>query len=78
MNEASYMVDTRGPKPDLVKYEDGIFMRYDPHVPGEWKRSEFLDSMAHGGGDWVWFDDISDEKAEEYKAKIKDFYAKKG
>lgn len=77
MANASYMVDTRGPKPDLVKYEDGIFTRYDPRVPEEWKRSEFLDKMANGGGDWVWFDDIPEEKAEEYKEKIKEFYANK-
>ena len=76
MANASYMVDTRGPKPDLVKCENGIFTRYDPRDPEEWTRSEFLDSMASGGGDWVWFDDIPEEKAEEYKAKIRDFYAK--
>ena len=74
----SYMVDVRGNKPDLVKYDDGIYMRYDPTVPGEWKRSEFLDRMAGGGGDWVWFDDIPDEDVEFYKDKIKAYFAEKG
>lgn len=71
MNEMEYMVDTRGKRPDLVRCRDGIFERYNPTEPGEWTRSEFLDAMAHGGGDWVWFDDIPAEKAEEYMAKIR-------
>ena len=71
-----YMVDTRGRKPDLVRCINGVFERYDPTVPGEWKRSEFLDAMAHGGGDYVWFDDISEEAAKKYMKEIKDFVSK--
>jgi hypothetical protein len=65
-----YMVDTRGSKPDLVRNVNGVFERYDPGVPGKWKGSRFLDEFAWGGGDFVWYDDISEQKAREYMAEI--------
>ena len=72
-----YMVDTRGPKPDLVRDDGGVFERYDPRVPGKWKGSIFLDELAWGGGDAVWFDAISAEEAREYMAEIDAFWKKK-
>ena len=69
-----YMVDTRGPKPDLVRAEGGVFERYDPRVPGKWKGSRFLDEFAWGGGDFEWYDNISARKAEEYMAEIDAFW----
>ena len=78
MSKATYMVDLRYDKPDLVKCENGIFTRYDPRIPEEWKRSEFLDAFSHGGGDYVWYDDIPEEDVEFYKDKIKEFWKKRG
>ena len=72
-----YMVDTRGQKPDLVRCVNGVFERYDPTVPGEWKGSKFLDAFAWGGGDFVWYDDISEAKAEEYKKEIREFWERR-
>ena len=69
-----YMVDTRGPKPDLVRDDGGVFERYDPRVPGKWKGSRFLDAFAWGGGDFEWYDDISAAEAEEYMEEIDAFW----
>ena len=72
-----YMVDTRGPKPDLVRDDRGFFERYDPRVPEKWKGSKFLDEFGWGGGDFVWYDNISEAKAKEYMRTIDEFWAKK-
>ncbi len=72
-----YMVDTRGAKPDLVRYANGTFERYDPRVPEKWKGSRSLDAFAWGGGDFVWFDEISEADAKEYMKKIDEFWEKK-
>ena len=72
-----YMVDKSGPKPDLVRAENGVFERYDPRVEGEWEGSKFLDAFAWGGGDFVWYDDIPEEDVEFYKDKIRKFWAEK-
>ena len=69
-----YMVDARGPKPDLVRNNDGVFERYDPRVPGKWKGSKFLDAFGWGGGDFVWYDDVSWSEAERYMAEIDAFW----
>ena len=66
-----YMVDTRGPIPDLVRARGGVFERYTPEEETEWSRSKFLDSFAWGGGDFVWYDNITEEKAKEYMEKIR-------
>ena len=71
-----YMVDTRGPKPDLVRCTGDAFERYDPRTPEKWKGSKSLDAFAWGGGDFVWYDEISDAKAKEYMKEIDDFWAK--
>lgn len=73
-----YMVDTRGPKPDLVRNFNGVFERYDPRDPAKWKSSKFLDEFAWGGGDFVWYDDISEAEAKGFMKKIDDYWAKKG
>ena len=71
----SYMVSTEGDKPDLIRssVQDG-FQRYDPRIPEKWKGSKFLDSFAWGGGDWIWYDDVSEEKAKEYMMEIDRFW----
>ena len=71
-----YMVDTRGSKPDLVRNINGVYERYDPRVPEKWKGSKFLDALAWGGGDFVWYDDISESKAKEYMKIIDEFWTK--
>ena len=69
----AYMVDTRGSKPDLVRVgNDGVFRRYNPSDPKVWTESKFLDAFAWGGGDFVWYDDITEEEAKKYMEKIKE------
>lgn len=78
MERYSYMVDTRGKKPDLVRVgPDRVFERYEPNDPKEWKGSKFLDALAWGGGDFVWYDDITEEEAENYMKQIREFDADK-
>lgn len=74
----SFMVDTRFRKPDLVRAGPDGFKRYDPRDPEKWTGSKFLDAFAWGGGDFVWYDDISEEEAAEYMKKIDAFWKEKG
>ena len=81
MDKYQYMVDKRGP--DLVRVgSDHVFRRYSPGDPKEWTESKFLDALAWGGGDWVWYDDITEEEAMQYMEQIRKSYeaavAKKG
>lgn len=73
----AYMVDTRGPKPDLVRAGDDGFKRYDPRKPEKWVGSKFLDAFAWGGSDFVWYDDITEDKVPDYMKAIEEFWAKK-
>ena len=74
----SYMVDLRGRKPDLVRAGSDGFKRYDPRVPEKWTSSEFLDSFAWGGDDFVWYDNISEKEAEVYMREIDKFWKDNG
>ena len=69
-----YMVDAREPKPDLVRYSEDGYERYTPHMETKWSRSKFLDEFAWGGGDFVYYDNISPAKAEEYMVEIEEFW----
>lgn len=70
---ASYMVNTSGRKPDLIRANKGEFLRYDPRTPEVWERSKFLDAFAWGGSDWIDYDDISEEEAKEYMKQIDEY-----
>lgn len=73
-----YMVDTRDEIPDVVRSSaERGFERYDPSSPDHWHGSKFLDAFAWGGDDWVYYDDISEEKAMEYIKQIQDHYDKR-
>lgn len=72
---ASYMVSLRGKKPDLVRADDDGFKRYDPRTQEKWTGSKFLDAFAWGGGDWIWYDDVSEDEAKEYMKQIDEYWA---
>lgn len=69
-------MDTRGRKPDLVRYSKDGYERYTPDRETEWSRSRFLDALAWGGGDFVWYDEIGEVKAKKYMAEIREFLRK--
>ena len=75
MDHYDYMVCKRGKKPDLVRAGSDGFKRYDPRVPEKWIGSKFLDAFAWGGGDWVWYDDISESEAKDYITQIDEYWA---
>ena len=77
MTKYEYMVDTRGPKPDLVRCSKDVFERYTPNRETPWSRSKFLDEFAWGGGDFIYFDDICEADAEKYMSEIDEYWKNK-
>lgn len=75
MDKYVYMVSTLGRKPDLVRAGSAGFKRYDPRVPEKWIGSKFLAAFAWGGGDWLWYDDITDFAAKDYITQIDEYWA---
>lgn len=67
-----YSVRTDFKTPILIRYKYGQVETFDPSEPGEWRRSPTKDSILAGGGDFVWYDDITEEKAMEYMDKIRE------
>ena len=51
------------------------FKRYDPRVSEKWIGSKFLAAFAWGGGDWLWYDDITDSAAKDYITQIDEYWA---
>jgi len=71
---AAYSVDTRGRHPVLIRWDSPYIWTFDPGVEGEWRMSPEKDDMFRGQGDWVWYDDISDDEAEKYMEQIRTAY----
>lgn len=67
-----YSVRTDFETPILIRYKYGQVETFDPRVPGEWRRTPGKDNILIGGGDFVWYDDITEEKAMEYMDKIRE------
>ncbi len=69
----SYMVNTRGNRPVLVRVgDDNVYEKFSARDGEKWDGSKFLDALAYGSGDWVWYDDICEEEANEYMQKIRE------
>lgn len=69
MVEYEYMADKRCNPPFVVRVgEDHVFRGYNPALPEKWFESKFLDALAWGGGDFSWYDDISEDEAKDYMA----------
>lgn len=75
MSEANatygYSVRTDFGFPVLIRYHHGAVETFDPGEPGEWRRSPTKDSILYGGGDFVWYDDITEEEAKKYMEQIR-------
>lgn len=69
-----YMVRTDGGYPVLIRSRHGAVETFDPSEPNEWRRSPVKDNILSGGGDWVWYDDITEEEAAKYADKIRKLY----
>ena len=75
MARYGYSVRTDGRKvPVLIRYRNGEVETFDPSVAGEWRRSPTKDSILYGGGDFVWYDDITEEEAMKYADRIREAY----
>ena len=68
---ASYSVDTRGEIPTLIRWECPYIYTFSPLDPGEWVESPGKASMFWGQGDFVWYDDITEEEALKYMDQIR-------
>ncbi len=66
-----YMVDKSGPIPVLIRFQYGAVETFYPNEPGEWKRTPLKDSILEGGGNFVWYDDISEDQVEYYMDLIR-------
>ena len=69
-----YSVRKDGAYPILIRYKYGAVETFDPDEPGEWRRSPTKDSILIGGGDFVWYDDITEEEAMKYADQIREVY----
>ena len=69
----SYLVDTRWPFPRLVRASvlEG-FQLFVPGNPDRWENRKSLDALGWGGGDSVWYDDITEEEAMKYMDEIRE------
>ena len=72
-----YAVDRRDSIPTLIRWAAPYIYTFDPSVEGEWVESPGKRSMLWDQGDFVWYDDISDEEAEKYMAQIREDYHKR-
>ncbi len=52
--------DRDGTIPVLIRYRNGEVETFNPEKPGEWFRSPLKDSILFGGGDFIWYDDITE------------------
>ena len=69
-----YSVRTDFGFPILIRYHNG---EVETFRPDGWERTPGKDSILNGGGDFVWYDDISEEEAVNYMKQIREFDADK-
>lgn len=65
--------DHDGTIPVLIRYRNGEVETFDPDEPGEWRRSPLKDSILYGGGDFVWYDDITEAEVPAVQDKIRKY-----
>lgn len=66
-----YSVRTDHGYPVLIRYKYGEVETFDPSEPNEWRRSPTKDSILYGGGDCVWYDEITEQEALKYMEQIR-------
>ena len=75
MARYGYSVKTEGGLV-LIRYANGAVETFSPSTPGEWRRTPIKDNILNGGGDFVWYDDITEEEAMKYADRIRQAYNK--
>ena len=63
-----YSVRTDFGFPILIRFANYAVETY--RKDGVWERTPGKDSILIGEGDFVWYDDITEEEAEKYMAEI--------
>lgn len=73
---SSYSVSKKLGFPVLIRWDNPNIWTFDPRVEGEWRLSPEKSEMLWGQGDWVWYDDISEEEAMKYMEEMREEYRK--
>lgn len=67
-----YAVRTAETKiPVLIRFTQGQVETFNPEAEGEWERTPLKDAILRGGGDFVWYDDISEAEAKRFMDQIR-------
>lgn len=74
-----YSVMTANTKiPVLIRFANGQVETFDPTVEGEWRRSPSKDKILYGGGDFVWYDDITEADVPRFQKIIRKLTSEAG
>ena len=55
--------------PSLIRYKGGEVFTFFGDI-ADWERTPNKDNILNGGGDFVWYDDITEEEAKGIAAQI--------
>lgn len=59
---------------NLIRFSPEKVELFCPSKPEEWVAMPHLEELRYGGGNFVWYDDITEEEAMQYKERIRKKY----